>query len=180
LDIVGQVRTSDGRILDLRGQSRVAVSPDEVVSVRLDPPQPTASPDAVQAILDADAVVLGPGSWFTSVLPHLLVPGLREALETTAALKILTLNLNPQLDAETSGLPLARHLDVVHETAPALVFDIVLADPAHAGDAPALRAAAANLGAELAQAPLAEQRRPGRHSRDLYARALADLLPRTA
>ena len=51
-------------------------------------------PEAVQAVLDADWVVFGPGSWFTSVLPHLLVPQLAAALHVTAARRLVVLNLD--------------------------------------------------------------------------------------
>ena len=52
-------------------------------SITLLPPDPPAVPEAVRAVLDADWIVFGPGSWFTSVLPHLLVPELAAALHAT-------------------------------------------------------------------------------------------------
>ncbi len=64
----------------IRGQSDVAACPGRVLGIRLLPEDPPASSEAVEAILLADWVVLGPGSWFTSVMPHLLVPDLRRAL----------------------------------------------------------------------------------------------------
>jgi uncharacterized cofD-like protein len=81
----------------------------------------------VKAVLDADVVLLGPGSWFTSVLPHLLVPELQEALVTTAATRLLVLNLVPQ-PGETTGFSPERHLDVLCEHAPRLRVDTVIAD----------------------------------------------------
>ena len=67
--------------------------PAGCVSVSLLPEPPPACPQAVQAVLDADWVVLGPGSWFTSVMPHLLVPDLAAALRATSARRLLVLNL---------------------------------------------------------------------------------------
>ena len=65
----------------VRGQATVALTPGEVQSVHLVPHDPPAVPEAVAAVLDADWVVLGPGSWFSSVIPHLLVPELLDALD---------------------------------------------------------------------------------------------------
>ena len=62
------------------GQAQVATTPGRVQSIRLVPDPPLACREAVDAIHDAEWVVLGPGSWFTSVMPHLLVPDLRDAI----------------------------------------------------------------------------------------------------
>ena len=79
------------------------------------------------AVAEADWVVFGPGSWFTSVLPHLLVPDLAQALVTTAARRVVALNLAPQ-PGETAGFSPHTHLDVLSVHAPALRIDVVLAD----------------------------------------------------
>ena len=73
-------------------------------SITLLPPDPPAVPEAVRAVLDAEWVVFGPGSWFTSVLPHLLVPGLASALHGTTARRLVVLNLAPQ-PGETEAPP---------------------------------------------------------------------------
>lgn len=78
------------------GQSRVAVTEGRIEQLRLLPADPPASPEAVQAVLDADWVVLGPGSWYSSVLVHLLVPALAQALHTTKARRCVTLNLSAE------------------------------------------------------------------------------------
>jgi uncharacterized cofD-like protein len=130
-DVIGL--DSDPRaVRRIRGQVAVATTPGRVQRIRLHPmghPQdpPTACPAAVRAVLDADVVLLGPGSWFTSVLPHLLVPELHEALVDTAARKVLVLNLVPQ-PGETAGFSPERHLDVLCQHAPKLRFDAVIAD----------------------------------------------------
>ena len=84
LDIVAQVRGADPADRDalttVRGQVQVASTDGQVTAVHLEPADPPACAEAVAAIRDADWVVLGPGSWFTSVIPHLLVPELRRAL----------------------------------------------------------------------------------------------------
>jgi len=113
----------------IRGQVAVASTPGRVRRVWLRPTDPTPCREAVAAVREADVVLLGPGSWFTSVLPHLLVPGLREALLTTAARRVVVLNLAPQ-PGETAGFSPEQHLDVLSQHAPALRVHAVLADRA--------------------------------------------------
>jgi uncharacterized cofD-like protein len=152
LDIEATVRGLDpafpDRLDTVRGQAKVAVTPGEVESVRLLPQDPPAVPEAVAAVRDADWVVLGPGSWFTSVLPHLMVPELRDALVHTRSRKVLALNLVAQ-PGETEGFSPQRHLEVLGAHAPELSVDFVLANAATVADPEALRSAAKRLGAEL-------------------------------
>ncbi|WP_054811505.1 gluconeogenesis factor YvcK family protein [Nocardia arizonensis] len=111
----------------IRGQVAVATTPGKVRRVRLIPSDPPASPQATSAIEHADVVVLGPGSWFTSVIPHVLVPGLHEALVYTRARKVLVLNLAAE-PGETAGFSAERHLHVLSQHAPEFVVDDVLVD----------------------------------------------------
>src|SRR6202008_726535 len=95
LDIVASVDGVDPAapqaVSSGRGQAAVAVTPGLARSLSLGPADPPAVPDAVTAVLEADWVVFGPGSWFTSVLPPLLVPSLRSALNATSARKLVAL-----------------------------------------------------------------------------------------
>ena len=86
----------------IRGQVAIATTPGKVRRVRLLPGNPPATRQAVDAIMAADLVVLGPGSWFTSVIPHVLVPGLAAALQATTARRALVLNLVAE-PGETAG-----------------------------------------------------------------------------
>ena len=116
-----------GELTEVVGQVAVATTTGSVCAVHLRPDEPPACPEAVQAVLDADVVVLGPGSWFTSILTHLLIPELREALVTTRARRIVALNLAPQA-GETAGFTPEAHLEVLAAHAPELVLDTVLVD----------------------------------------------------
>ena len=130
LDIEADVAglESDPRVSRcIRGQVAVATTPGKVRRVRLIPSDPPASPEATSAIEHADVVVLGPGSWFTSVIPHVLVPELRDALVYTRAHKILVLNLAAQ-PGETAGFSAERHLHVLSQHAPEFTVDEVLVD----------------------------------------------------
>lgn len=111
----------------IRGQVAVATTPGTVRRVRLIPSDPPAAPEATSAIEHADVVVLGPGSWFTSVIPHVLVPQLHEALVHTRARKVLVLNLAAE-PGETAGFSAERHLHVLSQHAPDFAVDDVLVD----------------------------------------------------
>lgn len=97
-------------VVAVRGQVAVASTLGEVRRVKLYPVDPPASPEAVEAILNADLVSMGPGSWFSSVIPHLLVPGIVDALNQTKAVKALVLNLVPE-PGETAGMSTAAHAE---------------------------------------------------------------------
>jgi uncharacterized cofD-like protein len=158
LELEALVRGHDpGRpeeIITVRGQATVALTPGEVQSVHLVPNSPPAVPEVIEAVLDADWVVLGPGSWFSSVIPHLLVPELRDALTDTRARRVLSLNLAPQ-PGETDGFSPQRHLEVLARHAPKLAFDVVLADKAAVRDAESLAEAARQLGGTVELASVA-------------------------
>jgi uncharacterized cofD-like protein len=110
----------------IRGQVAVATTPGKVRRVRLLPGDPPATRQAVDAVMAADLVILGPGSWFTSVIPHVLVPGLAAALQSTSARRALVLNLAAE-PGETAGFSAERHLHVLAQHAPGLtVHDIIV------------------------------------------------------
>ncbi len=200
LDLVGSLLQARGRVLPMaavpldieaevsgvdpeapqaltvvRGQAEVAVTPGTVQTVRLVPSDPPAYPESVAAIRSADWVVLGPGSWFTSVMTHLLVPEVREALEVTRAGRLLVLNLDPGT-GETAGFSAERHLESFAALAPGLRLDAVLADPAVVDDERALAERCAAFGAHLHVVPVARRDRPGAHDPLRYAAALRDVL----
>jgi uncharacterized cofD-like protein len=183
LDIVAEVVGVDPLFPDavslVRGQAEVALTAGEVRSISLLPADPPAVPEAVQAVLDADWVIFGPGSWFTSVLPHLLVPRLAAALRTTAARRMVVLNLAPQ-PGETDGFSPHKHLEVLADHAPDLTVDVVLADmnAVGAGTLTDLEKAAGALGARLVTADVAMADGTPRHDPRLlageYARCFQD------
>ena len=152
----------DSGMAIVRGQVEVATTPGEVKEISLVPADPPACPEAVHAIKAADWIVLGPGSWYTSVLPHLLVPDLAVALTETKARRLVALNLVAQ-PGETAGFSPQRHLEVLAAHAPGLRIDTVLADSAAVADGAALRKACADLRAEVVLAPVAASDGSPRH-----------------
>jgi uncharacterized cofD-like protein len=180
LDIVAEVVGADpdrpDEISTVCGQAECASTPGQVRSITLLPPDPPAVPEAVRAVLDAQWVVFGPGSWFTSVLPHLLVPELASALHVTTARRLVVLNLAPQ-PGETEGFSPHKHLEVLAGHAPALSVDVVLADTkaAGTGNLADLEKAAAMLGARLVTADVAAADGTPRHDPRLLAGMYAQI-----
>lgn len=124
-------RLRDGRTVD--GQSAIARS-FGIEAVWLTPEEVPVSPEAIAAIEEAEAIVLGPGSLFTSVLPPLLLPPVREAVRAADAVRLYVCNVATQL-GETSGFDLADHVEaLVRALGPGLV-DVVLANSAPVGSA---------------------------------------------
>lgn len=168
---------ADGRIV--RGESSVAACGVPIARVAL-APSPEAPPDAIAAILDADVVVLGPGSLYTSVIASLLPLGLAEALRDTAAVRVLAVNLWTQ-PGETDGYGAADHLAAVRRHLGDVVDVALVQRPAPrpaavprdaaapvAVDRPALEA----QGVAVVAADLASADDPARHDSAKLARAL--------
>ncbi|GAA0991143.1 uridine diphosphate-N-acetylglucosamine-binding protein YvcK [Acrocarpospora macrocephala] len=173
LDIQAEVEV-DGTLTTVRGQVACALTPGRVQAISLVPPDPPVSPEAIEAIHDADWVVFGPGSWFTSVLPHLKVPELARALYATSARRLVILNLAPQ-PGETDGFSPQKHLEVLRQHAPALLVDAVLADTSVTEDPTELEKAAVALGGRLVLADVGASDGSARHDAPRLAQVLDEI-----
>src|SRR5690625_44288 len=175
----GPERGPDGVLLEqlVIGQHEVAVTEGEVISIEIIPASATACPESLAAIDDADWVVLGPGSWYTSVIPHVLVRELRQALLDTDARKALVLNLDPER-GETSGFTPERHLEVLRFYAPGLDLDVVVADSGSVADTGSLREAVEDSGAHLVLTDVAAEGGDGNHDPAKLALAFASTFGR--
>jgi len=126
-------RTEDGT--EIRGESNITLEGTRIKEVFLEPSSVQANPEAIRAILEADIVVVGPGSLLTSVLPNLLVDGIRQALAISQATKIYVCNVATQ-HGETDGFSVSDHFDkLVQHIGPGL-FDYVLANDNVVGPLP--------------------------------------------
>lgn len=117
-------RCRDGRIVD--GQSLITRT-EGIERVWTTPTEVRASDDALRAIGEADLIVLGPGSLYTSILPSLLMPEIRGAVLASAALRVYVCNVATQR-GETAGLDLADHIDALLSHTQLGIVDIVLAN----------------------------------------------------
>jgi uncharacterized cofD-like protein len=181
LEIVADVAGLDDdptRLHRIRGQVAVATTPGRVVAVSLLPAQPAACPEAVAAVRSADAVLLGPGSWFTSVIPHVLVPDLLAALVETAGRRVVALNLAPQ-PGETDGFSPEQLLDALCAHAPGMRVDGVIADVDGVVDPDGLRSAVSRLGGRLVLTRVAAGDGTPRHDPTRLAAALTEVLSST-
>lgn len=172
-DVTGADPEQPDATVVIRGQHEVAATTGRVRQVRLAPPRPPACAEAVAAVAGADWLVFGPGSWYTSVIPHLLVPELAGAIDRSGARRLVILNLAEE--PETAGLSLADHLRALSDHVTKLHVDVVLGDGLAVADPEPVRLAAESLGARLALAPVAEAGASPRHDPAALAAALRQI-----
>lgn len=180
--VVGLDPTAPSRSTEVRGQHAVATTLGTVTEVRIEPADPPACEAAVAAVNAADVIVLGPGSLYTSVLVHMLVPKLREAVEAARATRVLVLNLGgggaqpvPSY-GEDHGMSREEHLMAIARLAPNLRFDAVIADQSETPYADGIQVAAESLGAGVVFADVADGSTPGRHDPKRLAAAITEVL----
>jgi uncharacterized cofD-like protein len=177
LKVVGRVLPMAAQPLDIeatfensidtqivRGQAEVATTKGKLKTLRIIPEVPAAQPEALAAIKDAEWITMGPGSWFSSVIPHLLVPSLRDALIETEAKKILLLNLDSADESagEYAGYSPLEHLQILQRYAPGLHFDLLILDSSAEG-ASELHSYLSTIGSELLVADLRSSGAPLHH-----------------
>ena len=192
LDVVGRLLGVQGRVLPLsnspmeiqadvvengmtkvvRGQSRVAVAPGRVEHVRLFPVSAVVNPAVLEAIEEADWCVFGPGSWYTSVIPHLMMPELKEKLGSCNAQLLLALNLTN--DVETSDMTHGDHLRSFVSYSGGITPRVVVADPTAIDDLDELDEAVGEYGVKLLLRQLHQYGQTAVHDPLRFAAALRD------
>jgi uncharacterized cofD-like protein len=149
LDIEGEFELN-GNISTVRGQIQVATAKGNVKSLKLIPEKPETTPAAISAIKDADYLTFGPGSWFSSVMPHFLMKDQVDAIAGTKAKKVMIFNLQEDAIAgEFAGNSAADHLNLILSHMPTLKIDIAVADRSVAKAGGALSKLVTELGGEL-------------------------------
>jgi uncharacterized cofD-like protein len=109
----------------VEGESNIPKTGGRVKRVWLEPNNPKAYPPTIQAILNADLIVIGPGSLFTSLLPNLLVPDLAQAIKSSRALKFYICNVATQR-GETDHLDVGDHIRMIEKHLHHRLFDIIV------------------------------------------------------
>ncbi|BCY19249.1 MAG: YvcK family protein [Chloroflexi bacterium] len=107
------------------GESNIPTIEGRIKRVWLEPDNPLAYPPAVQAILSAELIIVGPGSLFTSILPNLLVPDLAEAVKASRGTKFYICNVATQT-GETDGFTTADHIRTIEKHLNQRIFDLVI------------------------------------------------------
>jgi len=119
---------------ELEGESRIVSDPRRIRTLRLSSPPVRPYERVLTAIAEADLILVGPGSLFTSLVPNLLVEGIAAAIEEASAEKVLIGNLMTQ-PGETDGFTLSDHLRVLAEYVDLSRFDLLIANAARPSDA---------------------------------------------
>jgi uncharacterized cofD-like protein len=156
----------------VRGQVAVATAHGRIASLALAPEHPHVPLATLDAIAEADVVVLGPGSWYTSVLTHFLVPEVHSALVKASSRAILTLNI-ADTDIETRGLHRVDEIAALRAVAPDFVPRVVLADAAAAEDG-RLADSVREWGSTLRVAPMRAADTLDRHDHGRLSREYAN------
>jgi uncharacterized cofD-like protein len=120
----------------VQGESEIPLARGKIKRLWLEPDNPLAYPPAVQAILAADLIVVGPGSLYTSILPDLLVPDIAEALRVSRALKFFVCNVATQ-PGETDGFTCDDHVRTIENHIGGGIFDLILCNNRQEGKLPA-------------------------------------------
>lgn len=163
----------------VQGESRIPEAGAPIERVFLQPDDARGYGESVQAILDADLIVVGPGSLYTSILPNLLVKDITDALRASGALKIYVCNLATQL-GETDGYDAADHVHAINDHVGGGLFDYVLVNEnLDVQEPPNWRVsmvAAPTRGTEpYWHADLVDAERPWRHDPAKLAQSIMDM-----
>ncbi len=163
----------------IAGESTIPKFPGDVRRVWLEPSNPAAYPQVIQAILAAELIVIGPGSLFTSILPNLLVQDITAAIQASRALKIYVCNVATE-PGETEGFTCEDHLRVLNEHVGSDIFDIVVINNQFEGQlTPGTKWVKTVTETEsdypYYRANLVDEGRPWRHDSVKLAQAIMDL-----
>lgn len=177
---------TDGRIIC--GESQIPHAHGKIKRVFTTPEQPKAIQSAVEAIQDADVIVLGPGSLYTSIMPNLCVPDIAAAVRDSKAKKIYICNVMTQ-PGETDGYTVSDHVKAINQHAGQGIVDFVIANSgdidtavlqryADAGSQPVVidKRRVGDLGATLLSADLVNAEKGGTHDPKKLANVLFDLI----
>ncbi len=171
----------DGRLERVAGESQIPIARGQIDRVYLNPPEVRAYPEALQAILQADLIVLGPGSLFTSILPNLLVRDLAEALGHARARVVYVCNVATQT-GETEAYSVSDHIRMLQKHIPPGSIDLVIANdnfsipPDTGGGHTIYVPLRMRPEVELILADLVDESRPWRHDSAKLAAAILRLL----
>ncbi len=171
-------RLSDGT--HVHGESNIAVRGGSIDEVHIEPSDIQANPEAIDAIAQADLILVGPGSLYTSIMPNLLVPGVMQALEASSAQTIYLCNVATE-DGETGGFTMADHVRALQRHTFPTIADSVIANgnlsepgaqfnsravPPSGGELPDVRVITADL---------IDPEHPLRHDAERLARVVIDV-----
>ena len=173
-----EAKFNDGNVI--RGQVEVgtyrgALEEIRIMSTNLDAGAPRATLEALDAIKDSDWITIGPGSWYSSVMPHLLLEEQLNSIIASDARKVIVLNLDDPYGDELSGTSPHHHLAVMQRFAPTLRFDIALADKSAERYGNALKSKVEEMGGRLVLADVTQKSDPHHHDWQKLASAFSHI-----
>jgi uncharacterized cofD-like protein len=170
----------DERTIRIKGESQIPEANGRILRVQLEPNDPPAFPGAINAILNADMIIIGPGSLYTSILPNLLVPDISAAIRASRAFKIFVCNVATQ-PGETDDYDCSLHLQAIEDHVGGGLIDLVLANDGKPADGKDTSQwveppARGSINAGLHVADLIDEIKPWRHDPEKLADELILLL----
>ncbi len=182
ITLCADVQRADGSPMRVCGESRIPQPGSRVLRVTLEPASPLAYPQAVQAILEADLIVLGPGSLYTSLLPNLMVPQIAQALRNAAAPRVYVCNVATQV-GETEGYTAGDHWAALQQHVGTDVASVMMVNtriPAHTTlpeGVAWVRGDLSGVAVRVLREDLVDESVGWRHDSDKLARAVLRLIP---
>ncbi|MFT4246335.1 MAG: uridine diphosphate-N-acetylglucosamine-binding protein YvcK [Micrococcaceae bacterium] len=138
----------NGEVTTVKGQNALAKAPGKIKDLRIEPKNAKIPDQVLKTIAEAEYIIVGPGSLYTSVLPHFLLPELKQALIDSKAKLCFTMNIN-LADDETSGMKAGDHLGVLGEIASGVDFDYIIVNKDSIEDVAGFEKEVAAIGAEV-------------------------------
>lgn len=179
INLVADVQLPDKKVeVEIRGESKIGKIGGKVRRVWLDPANPAAFPPTVQAILNAELIIIGPGSLFTSIIANLLVPDLVDAIKASKAYKFYICNVASE-QGETDGYSCEDHVKMIEKHAGSRLFDLILCNHRFEGVLPQgiswVKVNEAETQHPVYQADLLDVDNPWRHDSKKVAKTVMDL-----
>jgi uncharacterized cofD-like protein len=181
IDLAADVLMEDGTVQRVVGESAIPKAHGRIQKLYLEPEFVRAYPPAVRAILQADLIVMGPGSLYTSILPNLIIPDITKALQRTRARRVYVCNLATQ-PGETDNYTVADHVATILHHIPTDCLDIVLANdnlsiPPHRGGGQTVYVQPqAPQDVQMITADLVDEEQPWRHDSAKVAQVVVGLI----
>lgn len=126
VNLVAEVQSKEKQTtVNIAGESQIPLAGGKIQRLWIEPSNPLPYPPAVQAILAANLIVIGPGSLYTSILPNLLVPGIVEAINSSKAMKFFVCNVANE-HGETDGYRCSDHIRVIEQHLSDIHFDVII------------------------------------------------------
>lgn len=179
INLVAEVALPDQKVIvQVKGESEISKLGGHVRRVWLDPANPASYPPTIQAILNADLVLIGPGSLYTSIIANLLVPDLVQAIKASRAYKFYICNIATQ-KGETEGYTCEDHLEAIEKHTGQKLFDVVLANNRFDDQVPEgvewVKVAGGEKYQHIYQGDFMDEDNPWRHNPVKVAKTIIDL-----